>query len=140
MKTLSEHFAEMLYGVKISDNERFNAYKKLSELNRRENNLMIGGEIVDDIDLVKCTDEIRQFTFGNRILKGCVRKIIRNANKMEYYLINFYSPGTECLVMQIDKNKKEAYLVEIIKQMGCLMQYKKDNKFENMPKDLGELL
>ena len=35
MKTLTEHFAEMLYGVKISDNERFNVYRKLSELNRR---------------------------------------------------------------------------------------------------------
>lgn len=140
MKTLSEHFGEMLYSVKISDDERFNAYRKLSELNRRENNLMVGGEIVDDNDLLKCTDEIRQFTFGDKTFKGCVRKIIRNKNKMEYYLINFYSPGTECLVMQIDKNKKEAYLVEIIKQTGCLMECKKDKKYENMPKDMGELL
>ena len=33
----------MLYGIKISDNDRFNTYRKLSELNRRQNNLMIGG-------------------------------------------------------------------------------------------------
>jgi hypothetical protein len=140
MKTLSEHFAEMLYGIKISDNDRFNAYRKLSELNRRENNLMIGGEIVSDDDLIKCTDEIRQFTFSDKTFNGCVRKIIRNNNKMEYYLINFYSSGTECVAIQIDFNKKKAHLVEIIKQTGCLMQYEKKNQFQNMPKDMGELL
>ena len=118
MKTLSEHFIEIINGVDISQELIDLAHVKISELNKIELKKILqkGGELVDKDDLTKCEEEIREFTLANKIYKVCVRKINRNKTNSEYYIINFYSPSVECVILQIKLKEKKAYLTELLKQ------------------------
>jgi len=141
MKTISEHFMEIINRVNVNQESIDLAHIKISELNKIELKRILqkGGEIVDDEDLTKCEEEIREFNLANKIYKVCVRKIKRNKIDSEYYIINFYSPSVECVILQIKLKEKKAYLTELLKQEGCLMK-KNKNKYDNYPKETGELL
>ena len=141
MKTLSEHFLEIINFLDINQESIDLAHLKISELNNQEIKSIFqkGGNIVDGNDLIKCEEEIREFTLSNKIYKICVRKINRNKTNTEYYIINFYSPSVECVILQIKLKEKKAYLTELLKQEGCLMKKNKNN-YDNYPKETGELL
>lgn len=139
MKTLSEHFIEIISRVKIPQQSIDLTHLKIMELNNKELNKIFQKvwHLVDADDLIKCEDVISEFTLGNKIYKVCVRQIKYNKNSSEYYIINFYSPDVECIILQIELNEKKAYLIELLKQN--VMQLK-NSKYENMPKETGELL
>lgn len=138
MKTLSQHFDEMINDMNknITQEELDQAYLKLCEFNTISHK---GGKIVENNDITQCEDEIRQFTLKNKIYKVCVREI-KKQNNIKYQIINFYSPESECVLLQIKFNEKKAHLIELIKQEGCLMEQKNKNNYENIPKETGELL
>ena len=48
---------------------------------------------------------------------------IKNTDEENYYIINFYSPNANCILLQIDI-KKTCNLIELLKQQGCVMKKK----------------
>jgi hypothetical protein len=141
MKSLSEHFTEMTTHIQIDQEIKDQAHLKISEINKKElkKELQKGGKLVDEEELTRCEEEIREFTLGNKKYKVCVREIKRNKKSQTYYIINFYSPSVECIILELKLKEKQAHLTELIKQEGCLMQ-KKKNQYENLPKETGVLL
>ncbi len=136
MRTLSEHFYEITNRIKINQELIDQAHLKISEINK-EIKKQKGGELVNEDELIKCEDEIKEFTLGNKIYKICVREIKKNKSE-KYYIINFYSPSVECVILELSIKAKTAHLTELIKQDGCLMQ--KKNQYDDKPKETGVLL
>lgn len=107
MKTLSEHFMEIISNKKIPQQLIDLSLIKISEINKKEISdiLQKGGRLVKKTDLKKCEDEIKEFVLDDRIYKICVREI-----KKRYYIINFYSPSVECVILELKlKEKKPIY-------------------------------
>jgi hypothetical protein len=144
MKSLSHHFMEMTSHIKIPHQLIDYAYLKISELSKIELKKILqdGGKLVNEDDLIKCVDEIKEFTLMDKIYKVCVREIKNGKNNQIYHIINFYSPSIECVILQMELSEKKAHLTELLKQEGCMMRQKsnKTNKYENIPKETGELL
>lgn len=62
--------------------------------------ILKGGEIVNKNDLLNCEDKIEQFTINDNNYKKCLRKI-KNTNGEYYYIINFYSSDTNCVLLAL---------------------------------------
>jgi len=137
-KSLIEHFNEM-NDYKFNIDEKTIIYQKLNRIKVDElDKILKGGEIVNKNDLLKCDDEIEQFTINNNNYKICVRKI-KNTDEENYYIINFYSPDANCVLLQMDIKNKKVHLTELLKQQGCIMK-KKNNNYDNDAKEGGEIL
>lgn len=146
MKSLSEHFIDIISHLDIPQEAIDYAHLRISELTVEElhkillnKKLQKGGELVDKQDLLKCEGNIKEFTLRNEIYKLCVREIKQDKNSPEYYIINFYSPSMNCVILQIKLNEKKAKLTELLKQEGCLMK-QVNNQYETIPKETGILL
>jgi hypothetical protein len=136
MKSLIEHFNEM-NTQKLNIAEKTIIYKKLNKIKVDElNKILKGGELVNKNNLLKCKDDIEEFTIMDANYKICVRKI---KNTKEYIIINFYSKSTNCVILQMDIKNKKVHLTELLKQQGCLMK-KKENNYEDNAKEGGEIL
>lgn len=122
-KSLIEHFNEMNH-YKLNNNEKTIIYQKLNKIKVDElEKILKGGEIVNKNDLLNCEDKIEQFTINDNNYKICVRKI-KNTDKEYYYIINFYSPEANCVLLQMDIKNKKVHLTELLKQQGCVMKKK----------------
>jgi len=77
MKTLIEHFNEMTNNIEIIEEQLELVYQKMVELNIDElkSSRQKGGEIVGNEDIIKCEDNIEEFTLRDKMYKICVRKI-----------------------------------------------------------------
>lgn len=74
MKTLEEHFNEMIKNIKINNNTIEQAFiKKISKI-----------EYVNNDELIKYEDEMRQFVINDEIFKITIRKLKEIKNCIIY--------------------------------------------------------
>jgi hypothetical protein len=102
-------------------------------------NILRGGNTVNERELLTCQDDIEQIILRNETYNICVRRITDNKIE-EYYIINFYSTDTNCVILQIDIKNKICHLTELLKQQGCIMKKKSNNKYKDNIKECGEIL
>ena len=143
MKTLMEHFNEMnnLFELIITQKEKTYIYRKLNKINADKfQKKLDGGTLVKNNVLDECKESIKQIVINDETYKFCVRLIKNTKEKEEqFYIINFYSPSFECVVLQIDTKNRKAHLTDIYKQQGCLMK-KYYSFYDDDSKNSGEIL
>lgn len=143
MKTLIEHFNEMnnLFESDLTQEEKTYIYRKLNKINADKfQKVLNGGNLVKNNVLNECKESIKQIVINDETYKFCIRLIKNTKEKEEqFYIINFYSPSFECVVLQIDTKNKKAHLTDIFKQQGCLMK-KYYSFYDDEPKNSGEIL
>jgi hypothetical protein len=149
MRSLSEHFNEMniKFNKKFGLEEGTIIHQTLNSIaveklqiklqDKLQDKLHKGGDLVDKNTLLQCEDEIKEFTIYNKKYKICVRNIKHSKNQEEYYIINFYSKDTKCVILEVNNKKKEAILRELLNQEGCSMK-EKNNLYEDI--NTGEVL
>jgi hypothetical protein len=140
MRSLYEHLIEMqkMNNIILSLAEKSNISHILNKIsNDKINKLLKGGELVNKRELHNCQDNIEQFILKNNEYNVCVRKI-KDIDDI-YYIVNFYSSGTNCVLLQMDIKNKKCHLTELLKQQGCIMK-KKEEKYNDNIKDIWEIL